>query len=269
MVLDKILVFVPMYNCERQITRVLAQFDERILPYVTEILLVNNRSTDGTEEAAVAYAKAHPQLPVTVVRNRENYNLGGSHKVAFQYAIDNGFDYVVVLHGDDQAQIADLLRCFENHSYRKYDVLLGARFVKGAVLEGYSALRTYGNLAFNLMYSVVTRRKIYDLGSGINMFSVDFLRDKFYFKISDSLGFNNCMLLAMCHKNARIHFFPIVWREDDQVSNLKLWSFGCFNLKILWKYFVNAEAFVTSEMREKPRDAYVCSQVFKQEGVIS
>ena len=180
MVLDKILVFVPMYNCERQITRVLAQFDERILPYVTEILLVNNRSTDGTEEAAVAYAKAHPELLVTVVRNHENYGLGGSHKVAFQYAMDHGFDYVVVLHGDDQGHIENLLPYFASGEYRNYDCFLGARFQRGAVLDGYSRFRTFGNRVYNLLFSLVVRQWIYDLGSGLNMYAVPILKNHFY-----------------------------------------------------------------------------------------
>ena len=47
--MDKILVFIPAYNCEKQIVRVLAQFDEEVLKYVTEIIVINNRSTDNSE----------------------------------------------------------------------------------------------------------------------------------------------------------------------------------------------------------------------------
>ncbi len=47
--MDKILVFIPAYNCENQIIRVLEQFDSEVLEYISEIIVVNNRSTDNTE----------------------------------------------------------------------------------------------------------------------------------------------------------------------------------------------------------------------------
>jgi len=262
----QIMVFIPAYNCERQIARVLTQFTFNILQYLKEIVLVNNLSTDHTEDVAIQYAKEHDELPLTVLRNGDNYNLGGSHKVAFQYAMEHGYDYIIVLHGDDQAKISDLYDLLESGKYQDYDVLLGARFVKGATLEGYSLLRKWGNIGFNLLYSVVTRRMICDLGSGINMFSMQALKDKFYFKMPDSLGFNNCMLLAICHKKLRVKFFPILWREEDQVSNLKLWDFGLFNLRILWRYFWNPAKFVKSEMRTTVRDSYDSSIIYQSLG---
>ena len=49
---DKILLFIPMYNCEKQIVRVLKQLqNEEIQKFLTEIIIVNNRSTDNGEEA--------------------------------------------------------------------------------------------------------------------------------------------------------------------------------------------------------------------------
>ena len=50
--MEKLLVFIPAYNCEKQVTRVLSQLlDQRIAPWVGECIVVNNRSADGTEAA--------------------------------------------------------------------------------------------------------------------------------------------------------------------------------------------------------------------------
>ena len=126
------LLFIPMYNCEKQITRVLNQLTPEVCNYITEVIIVNNRSTDNGEEAVEQYLKSRDiQTRVKLLRNDENYGLGGSHKVAFEYAIDNGFDYVVVLHGDDQGRIADFLPLLKSKDYEKYDCCLGARFMKG------------------------------------------------------------------------------------------------------------------------------------------
>jgi len=92
--MDKILLFIPMYNCEKQIVRVLDQLHGEILNYINEVLIVNNRSTDNGEKAVSEYIEhSEKKVKMTLVRNKENYGLGGSHKVAFSYAIKNEFDY--------------------------------------------------------------------------------------------------------------------------------------------------------------------------------
>jgi Glycosyltransferases involved in cell wall biogenesis len=75
------LVFIPMYNCAAQIPRVLAQFDDpSVMPWVDTVLCVDNRSTDGTLDAARS-ALEHCPVPTRVLlRNDDNYGLGGSHK---------------------------------------------------------------------------------------------------------------------------------------------------------------------------------------------
>ena len=116
---EKILLFIPAYNCEKQIVRVLDQLTAPIMAFVSKVIVVNNRSTDGTEAAVLDYMHAHANLPITLLRNRENYGLGGSHKVAFAYAIEHGYDYVIVLHGDDQGNISDFLPVLGKGYYRK------------------------------------------------------------------------------------------------------------------------------------------------------
>ena len=133
---DKILLFIPGYNCEKQIVRVLGQLDEGILSFLTRIIVVNNQSTDGTEEAVKSYMEEHPQVPITLLRNQDNYGLGGSHKTAFSYAINHNYDYVIVLHGDDQGDIHDMDRVLKKQLYKKYDCCLGGRFMRGSRLKG-------------------------------------------------------------------------------------------------------------------------------------
>ena len=43
---DRILLFIPMYNCEKQIVRVLEQLNGEISDYITETVIVNNQSTE-------------------------------------------------------------------------------------------------------------------------------------------------------------------------------------------------------------------------------
>jgi possible glycosyltransferase len=83
----KILLFIPMFNCEKQITRVLNQINEKVREYITEIIVVDNRSTDKSQEKVINYIENNKDKNIKLFLNTENYNLGESHKVAFNYAV--------------------------------------------------------------------------------------------------------------------------------------------------------------------------------------
>ena len=263
--MDKILLFIPGYNCEKQIPRVLAQLDEEVLFFISEVIFVNNRSTDETEGVATQYAKEHQDLPIKILRNDENYGLGGSHKVAFGYAVRGGFDYVIVLHGDDQGNIHDLLPVLKSGAYKETDCCLGSRFMRGSVLGGYSRFRTFGNRVYNGLFSIATGRKIRDLGSGLNLYSTKMLRDEFYFKFPDNLTFNYCMILAAAHYRHTSVFFPISWREEDQASNVKLVSQAAYVLKMVCTYFFKRGRYIKSEFREAVRPEYTAKIIYENE----
>ena len=61
---SKMMLFIPAYNCEKQIIRVLNQLDDEVLSYFEEVLVVNNRSTDDTEKVVLSYIKENPEKPL-------------------------------------------------------------------------------------------------------------------------------------------------------------------------------------------------------------
>jgi len=266
---DKILLFTPMYNCEKQIVRVLGQMTPDVGKYISEWIIINNRSTDNGEQAVVDYLQTH-EMPVKVslLRNDENYGLGGSHKVAFQYAIDNGFDYVIVLHGDDQGRISDFLPLLESGEYRKHDCCLGARFMKGSKLIGYSKLRIWGNYGFNALFSAVVRKSVKDLGSGLNLYKVEPLKNRYFMEYPDTLYFNDLMILASCYYKQDMFFYPISWREEDQVSNNKLMSFSMSLLHMLKEFVKDKDGYMGRDMRKKQIDNYSAEVIYQSEGRI-
>jgi glycosyltransferase involved in cell wall biosynthesis len=252
---DRILLFIPCYNCAPQIERVLGQLRGVDPALFGEVLVLDNGSTDGTVDRA-SRAAAALALPVTVARNRSNYHLGGSHKAAFAHADRGGFSHVVVLHGDDQGRLADQLPLIDAGEHRRHDALLGARFARGARLEGYSAVRTLGNRVFNLIFSIVGGRRVSDLGSGLNLFSRAVFADPGVIRASDDLRFNVYLLLQMIDAGRGLYFFPISWREDDQVSNVRLVSQSLRTLGIAWNYAMNRNGFRAADHRDRAVDDY-------------
>ncbi|WP_089724008.1 glycosyltransferase family 2 protein [Candidatus Thiosymbion oneisti] len=253
----RILVFIPAYRCKAQVVRVLDQFDQRVQAWIHTVMVVDNRSPDGTLQAAIDRGTARIiETNFIAWRNDDNYGLGGSHKAAFRYAVEQKMDYVVVLHGDDQADIRDLVPLLEEGVHEQVDCLLGARFMSGSRLKGYSWFRTFGNRLYNKIFSFAVLRNIYDLGSGLNLYRVSSLQEFYYKSFPDDLTFNYVMLLASYHRGQNVRFFPISWREEDQISNVKMFRQAFKVLGLLAGYFFQRGSFLASELRGKAFDRY-------------
>lgn len=266
--MNRILLWIPMYNCEKQITRVLKQLKGEAEKYISEVIIVNNRSTDDGENAVMKYLEKNKyKMPIKLLRNHENYGLGGSHKVAWDYAIKNKFDYVITLHGDDQGKIKDLLPFIKDKTYEKYDCLLGSRFLKNSKLEGYSKFRTFGNKVFNIIFSIVTRSKIKDLGAGLNMYNVNILKDKHYMKFADDLTFNYYGVFAMKYYHQTYYFFPLTWSEDDQKSNVKMISQTLDLMGLILRYIFNKKKFFKGDNRKKVINKYSATEIYNSKKV--
>jgi len=247
---DKILLFVPMYNCENQIPRVLEKISEKVQKVLAEILVVDNGSTDNSLKAARKSLQKLKHIKSTLVQNTQNYGLGGSHKVAFNYCLDKGYDYCIVLHGDDQADINDLVPYLESSEYRNFSSFLGSRFHKESKLIGYSKFKTLGNKGLNLFISICTGKYITDQGSGINMYDAAYLKDKFYLNFPNDLTFNVFMLLHTIWSKSPFKYFPISWREFDQVSNAKVFKQGFRILRLIFTYVFKSRSIFNKNVNQ-------------------
>jgi glycosyltransferase involved in cell wall biosynthesis len=222
---QKILLAIPAYRCEKQIVRTLDEIDDKLAKRVEEIAVIDNGSPDATVRAALAYKKSGRLKNLRVYQNIENYNLGGTHKVAFLKAQTMGCTHVVILHGDNQAksdEANDLLDYALTHPDTQ--TILGSRFSHGSRLQGYDWKRIWGNRVLNVAYTVLTGRKCVDLGSGLNVFALNDLDQRTYLDFADKLTFNFELLLDLIKRKVNFAYVPITWREEDQVSNARNFS---------------------------------------------
>lgn len=236
----RVLLAIPTYRCEAQITRVLDEIDDRLASRVEEIAIIDNGSPDNTVKVAIAYRnKGRLGDKLHIYRNTDNYNLGGTHKVAFLRAKKLKYTHVIILHGDNQAKSSEanmLLDYIEK--YPKTQTVLGSRFSKGSTLVGYDTKRVLGNKFLNIIYSIVTLRNCQDLGSGLNLFALSDLNQSTYLQFADKLTFNYELLLDLIKRKVKFAYVPITWREEDQVSNAR--NFNIFKTALVnlfqWRF---------------------------------
>lgn len=232
---------------------------------VDTVMVVDNQSPDQTLEAAITSGKSVFRFCNFIGwRNDDNYGLGGSHKAAMRYAVDNGFTHIIVLHGDDQADINDIVPCLSSGAHLSTDCLLGARFAQGSQLKGYSRFRTFGNRVYNTLFSIVVMQPVKDLGSGLNMYRLQAFEAFYYKTFPDDLTFNYLMLLGSYNRRQSISYFPISWREEDQVSNVRIFRQAFRVLYLLAGYALGHHRFLAKDTRAKPFDTYTGTIVYRQ-----
>lgn len=219
----KILVAIPAYNCEKQITRVLKGFDKKLLDRVEKVIVIDDRGGDNTAAVAQEAIDTFKLAPkVEVVQNVKNLGLGGSHKMAFLYGEKMGADYVAILHGDDQAKAQELNELIDVAvKDPEVGAVLGSRFMKDSTLSGYAWERIWGNRVLNALYTILTFRSTKDLGSGLNLFRLKDLADHRYLGFDSRMTFNFDLLLDYYSKKTPLVFVPITWSESDQVTNAR------------------------------------------------
>ena len=239
---NKILAVVLAYNCQNEIIETLKKI-EKYKNFFFKVCVIDNNSKDQTFKKTISFIRNRNLKKFEIIRNLKNFGQGGSHKVAFEYALKNECDFCLVYHGDDQANISDFKNFFLNKTYKSYDALLGARFLKDSKLINYQLYRILGNKFFNFLFSLVSNYKIYDLGSGINLYGKKVISDEYVKYIDNQMGFNYQNLLLMISKKRNIRFYPISWKSENEESNVQLVSQSLKVLKIVLLFFIKDNYF--------------------------
>ena len=111
----KVGVLVVAYNAESTLRWVLDRIPPELRTDLVEVLVMDDHSADGTFDVAHEYIADGTDIPLTIIRHDHNLGYGGNQKAGYRYAIDHGWDVVVLLHGDGQyapEKMPDLLAPF-------------------------------------------------------------------------------------------------------------------------------------------------------------
>lgn len=213
----RILLFIPMRNCEGTIAKVIARMDKEILDYVDEILILDNDSPDNSIAEASKAVKNIRDVKAVVRKNEKNYGFGGSHKLALQYAYQRGHEYVLVVHGDDSGSPQDFLPLLKSGKFKESDLVLSTRLTGSATRENYPVYRYLGNLILNFLSSLVTLTPVKDFTGGpVNLLRVQTFMNKFDHPVKrfdDRISFLQHAFLYVHFRRGTVMYWPVSYRE--------------------------------------------------------
>src|SRR5262249_49776715 len=110
-----------------------------------EVFVIDDSSTDDTVDRAVNIKWAVGKSLLRVFKTPYNQGYGGNQRLGYLYAIEQGFDIIVLLHGDGQYAPESLPEILAEYSRaRGADAVYGSRFLsRGGALRGRMPLYKY------------------------------------------------------------------------------------------------------------------------------
>jgi len=212
----RITVIIPCLNEEQGVEQVL----RRMPPFVDEVIVVDNGSTDRTSEVARSFGAHVIREPVR--------GYGRSYKKGFAHASG---DIIVTLDGDHSYPPDAISYLLEAFLHLEVDFLNASRFpVRDR--RAMSFKHYIGNLILSIAMSLLYFRWVRDSQSGMWVFRRSILEDMVL--ESDSMAFSEEIKIEAL-KNPRVRFEEISILYSSRLGEIKLnpWRDGFHNLFFL------------------------------------
>ncbi len=147
----KILVFTATYN-EKENIKILINSIFKNYPNV-DMLIVDDNSPDNTAEEINLLKKEYKNI--TLVKRASKLGLDTAHKIAYNYALDNNYDYLITMDADlshDPKEIENFVKNLEHNPF-----VIGSRYIDGGkcLMKGRRLLISkYGNILIRLILGI-------------------------------------------------------------------------------------------------------------------
>jgi glycosyltransferase involved in cell wall biosynthesis len=224
----KILIFIPAYNVEKKIYSVISRIPSNIF-YINHvnILIINDFSSDNTKKV-IKNIKNDFNYDIEVFETKKNLGYGGVQKYAFNYAIKNQYDYIIMLHGDGQYLPEKLPEFIEKFDNDNLDAVFGSRMKSyfSALRGGMPIYKFLGNIVLTFIQNMILGSKMSEFHSGYRSYKVKSLQLIDFNKMTNYYHFDTEIIIELLKKNLLILEINIPTFYGDEVSHLKSIPYG-------------------------------------------
>ncbi len=214
----KIGVLVVAYNAATTLQQVLDRIPEDFRSEIDEILVQDDHSADATYLVALGYQQTE-DLPLTIVRHPENLGYGGNQKAGYRYAIDHGWDVVVLLHGDGQYAPELIPEMVAPIVEGRADAVFGSRMMERGQARkgGMPAYKYVGNRILSTFQNAVAGMDLTEWHSGYRAYATSALAQIAFERNSDDFDFDTQIILQLHDAGKQIVEIPIPTYYGDEI----------------------------------------------------
>ncbi|HVO57127.1 MAG TPA: dolichyl-phosphate beta-glucosyltransferase [Dongiaceae bacterium] len=205
-------IIVPSYNEELRLPPSL----ERIAAYIdasrrpTEVLVVNDGSTDRTADVAAGFASRIANL--RVLENGANRGKGYSVRHGMMEARG---DVVLFTDADLSAPIEEADKLLVAVREQNYDIAIGSRAVDRSLIAVHeSKFREFAGIVFNRIVRLVLRLPFVDTQCGFKAFRRERCRIVFEQQTIERFGFDPELLYLARHHGLKAVEIPVRWSHS-------------------------------------------------------
>lgn len=210
-------VIIPAKNEQGSLIQILPEIRQRLPD--AEIIVINDGSTDATEESC----SAHQVKVVT-----HPYSMGNGAAIKAGARIAKG-DVLIFMDADGQHDPADITRLLAELD-KGYDMVVGARRGESQASLG----RWYANSVYNWIASWMVGQRIIDLTSGFRVVKAKRFREFLYLLPN---GFSYPTTITMCFFRAGylVGYMPVQVRKREGKSHIRLFKDGIRFMIIIFR----------------------------------
>jgi len=171
----KICVIVPTYNNHKTLQRVL----DSVLQYTSNVIVVNDGSTDTTAQILENYAH------LVQVHHPKNAGKGMALRNGFKKALELNYDYAITIDSDGQHFASDIPSFITALANEGDSLFIGSR---NMTQENVPKKSSFGNKFSNFWFWFETGNKLEDTQSGFRLYPLQkiparYFTNKFEFEI--------------------------------------------------------------------------------------
>ncbi len=242
----KIGVFVVAYNASTTISQVLTRIKSETWERISEVFVFDDSSIDDTADKAVESRGKFQLDKVKIFRNQVNLGYGGNQKRGYRYAIEHGFDIVVLLHGDGQYAPEVMDQLINPLADDSADAVFGSRMiVKGQATEGGMPFYKYaGNKILTATQNFVMGQKMSEYHSGYRAYNVNALADLPIMKNSNDFHFDNEIIVQLMDAGMRIKETPIPTYYGEEICYVNGIAYAFNVMKTVARYKLHRLGFL-------------------------
>jgi glycosyltransferase involved in cell wall biosynthesis len=201
---------------------------------VDEIIVVDDCSKDNTVEIA-------DKLGLTVIRHEKNLGYGGNQKTCYRRALDNGADYIVMIHPDYQYDSRVIPAAIEFLRLGICDFIMGSRIRtrREALAGGMPPWKYIANRFLTLTENIALGQNLGDFHSGFRAYRREVLEKIPFMSNSNDFVFDSEFLAQAVYFRFKLGEIPVPVRYFDEASSINFRRsvvYGFSTLSVLVKY---------------------------------